>query len=57
MMFCFLLYFLLKSTNQSKPEDIDVSQERERIENNEAGLDVLVVKNLTKRYRHEYNNS
>jgi hypothetical protein len=32
-------------------EDIDVSQERKRIQNDEANYDILVVKNLTKRYR------
>lgn len=37
--------------NNEKVEDIDVSRERERIENNEANYDVLVAKNLTKRYR------
>ena len=38
--------------NSSKiAEDIDVSQERNRIQNDEANYDILVVKNLTKRYR------
>nr|UOU03310.1 ATP-binding cassette subfamily A1-like 3 [Brachionus rubens] len=32
-------------------EDIDVSQERKRIENDEANYDILVSKNLTKKYR------
>ena len=34
-------------------EDIDVSQERKRIQDDEANYDILVVKNLTKRYRLE----
>jgi hypothetical protein len=37
--------------NPSKPEDIDVSQERQRIQSDEARYDILVAKNLTKRYR------
>lgn len=41
----------LKALSQTNNEDIDVSQERKRIENNEASQDVLFVKNLTKKYR------
>jgi len=37
--------------SEEKVEDIDVSRERERVQNNEARSDVLVCKNLTKRYR------
>nr|QNH67915.1 ATP-binding cassette transporter subfamily A member 1-like protein X3 [Brachionus plicatilis] len=32
-------------------EDIDVGQERKRIQNDEANYDVLLAKNLTKKYR------
>jgi hypothetical protein len=38
-------------SNEDKGEDIDVSRERERIQKGEARSDVLVAKNLTKRYR------
>ena len=34
-------------------EDHDVSQERQRIQNNEARSDIVVVKNLTKRFRYK----
>ena len=37
-----------------KPEDIDVAMERKRIENGEGNMDILVAKNLTKRYRLEF---
>ena len=37
-------------------EDIDVNQERTRIQNNEANSDILVVKNLTKKYRKATGN-
>jgi ABC-type uncharacterized transport system ATPase subunit len=37
--------------NSTKKEDVDVSQERKRIQNDEAQYDILVAKNLTKRFR------
>lgn len=46
--------FCLKPVVASHMEDHDVSQERQRIQNNEAPSDILVVKNLTKRYRYKH---
>ena len=42
---------MFKALSSAKPEDVDVGMERQRVQNNEARSDILVVKNLTKRYR------
>ena len=42
---------LIKALIASHLEDQDVSQERQRIQNNEARSNIVVVKNLTKRFR------
>lgn len=57
---CFVSFYLeinnffefFKSNVPAHLEDHDVSLERQRIQNNEARSDILVVKNLTKRYRY-----
>ncbi|CAF1017355.1 unnamed protein product, partial [Brachionus calyciflorus] len=41
----------LENFAPSIQEDVDVSQERKRIQNDEANYDILVGKNLTKKYR------
>lgn len=38
--------------NCARQEDVDVCQERKRVQNDEANYDILLAKNLTKRYRN-----
>ena len=51
LVFNFVFKISIVQDNSAKIEDEDVYQERRRIENNESEHDVLVAKNLTKRYR------